>query len=359
MWSTKNTGARILGTCVGSRDNNFNLIRLIAAFMVLVGHSWPLALGESVSDPMGRLTGHHMGALAVEIFFFTSGFLVTGSIVSRGNVLDYARARALRIFPALIVAMLLSVLVLGPVFTSLALADYFSSRQTWGFAVETTTFLVRGFDHLPGVFVNNPAPNAINGSLWTLPRELKMYILLGILWWVSTRFLRVRLPQAFELLVYAIGLGGIGLHFVQHFLHLSHGPVATTGMFFMGASAFVLRDRIVLRADWFALCLAVLIVSAAHPLAFFVAVHLTLAYLVLWLAYIPASPALRSYNRLGDYSYGTYIYAFPIQQAVAALIPGVTPWGMIALASPPTLVLAVLSWHLIEDRALRLKARVA
>ena len=355
--------AKNLGTCVGSRDNNFNLIRLIAAYSVLVGHSWPLAQGESVSDPLGRLTGHHMGALAVEVFFFTSGFLVTGSILSRGNLWAYAKARGLRIFPGLWVAMILSVIVLGLGFSSLPAREYFTSSKTLGFLVETTTFLIRGFDHLPGVFTNNPAPNAVNGSLWTLPRELKKYILLGAVWFASARLLRDRLPrvggwQVFDLIILGIATVGIGLHFIQHFVGWPHGPVATTGVFFMGAAAYVLRDRIVLRGDWFFVCLAALLISSVNEKAFFVAVHLTLAYLVLWLAYIPANAVVRSYNRLGDYSYGTYIYAFPIQQAVAVLVPGVTPWGMMAWASPVTLVLAVASWHLVEERALRLKARV-
>jgi peptidoglycan/LPS O-acetylase OafA/YrhL len=73
------------------------------------------------------------------------------------------------------------------------------------------------------------------------------------------------------------------------------------------------------------------------------------------MAYVP-SGQIRNYNRLGDYSYGLYIWAFPVQQSIAALIPGVSVAYMIVISATVSIILAVISWHLVERRALNLKA---
>jgi peptidoglycan/LPS O-acetylase OafA/YrhL len=80
--------------------------------------------------------------------------------------------------------------------------------------------------------------------------------------------------------------------------------------------------------------------------------------LVLALAYLPGG-FIRHFNRFGDYSYGLYIYAFPVQQSIAALIPGVGVAAMIALSFVVSLLLSIMSWHLIEKRALALKGSYA
>ena len=344
-----------LDAYAGSRDNNFNLIRFVAAALVLVSHCWPLSQGVGMDDPLARFTGHTMGSLAVEVFFFASGFLVTGSLMARGNVLDYAAARILRIFPGLIVAIVFTVIVLGVSFDERSFGDFFTAKATLGFLFQNTTFLIRGFNDLPGIFAGNPYPDAVNGSLWTLPRELRMYCVLAALWFVA-RKLPKKWPGLFEPMIFCIAGVGLGMHFFQYFTGRPHGPVATTGIFFLGASAYVLRGRIRVSPELFACCLLALIASLVHREAFFTVRHLTLGYIVLWLAYAPGG-AMRAFNRLGDYSYGLYIYAFPVQQAVVALVPGVSIAGLFLRAMPITLGLAIASWHLVEARALRLKGR--
>ena len=99
-----------------------------------------------------------------------------------------------------------------------------------------------------------------------------------------------------------------------------------------------------------------LLVAVALAGAFLPAYMVVLPYLVMWLAYVPAGP-VRAYNQVGDYSYGIYIYAFPVQQAVVALVPGISPAGVLAASLPIVAMLAVLSWHLIESPALGLLRR--
>jgi peptidoglycan/LPS O-acetylase OafA/YrhL len=82
----------------------------------------------------------------------------------------------------------------------------------------------------------------------------------------------------------------------------------------------------------------------------------TVPYLIMLAAYLP-NGAIRLYNRLGDYSYGIYLLAFPVQQTIVSLSHGVKPWELTALSLPPTIILAALSWHLVERRALAMKTR--
>jgi len=127
-------------------------------------------------------------------------------------------------------------------------------------------------------------------------------------------------------------------------------------MFFTGSTFFILKDRITLSPAAFITCVTAMLLSMCDPRTFFVVYMLTLAYILFYFAYVP-SRLIHSYNRLGDYSYGIYIYAFPVQQSVAALWPGVSVLSMILISTLVTLTLSVLSWHLLEKHALRLKSR--
>ena len=125
------------------RDNNFNLIRIVAALVVLVTHSFAL-VGESI--------GMTIGLIAVDVFFIVSGFLVTASLLTRQSTIEFLWARALRIFPALLVMLLLTVFVLGPFFTSLPLSSYFSDRTTYDYLLKCSTLFTGVVYKLPGVF---------------------------------------------------------------------------------------------------------------------------------------------------------------------------------------------------------------
>jgi peptidoglycan/LPS O-acetylase OafA/YrhL len=126
--------------------------------------------------------------------------------------------------------------------------------------------------------------------------------------------------------------------------------------FFTGAALRVVADKVPVSTAWMLGAVALLIAGVVYPTIFPWIYTLTLPYLVLYAAYGVAGP-LRAYNRMGDYSYGTYIYAFPIQQLVVALMPGVTPWGLTLYAMAATLVFAVASWHWVEQPASRWRWR--
>lgn len=337
------------------RDNNFNLIRIIAALAVLITHSFALAIGSGLAEPFRESLGMSMGDIAVDVFFVTSGFLVTASILSRQSALEFLWARILRIYPALFVMLFLTVFVLGVAFTSVSMKTYWSSSQTYIYLARGATLLAGVAFKLPGVFDGNPYQQAVNGSLWTMPHEVRLYGVLVLVWLGLHWKPHLRL-HVFKNTLIAFALVAALYVLTAHIYALPIGVVPKLFfMFFSGAAFYVLRKHIALNPWLFGIFAMGLFVAAGNKDAFFFVYILVIAYVLFYLAYVPSGP-IRQYNKLGDYSYGIYIYAFPVQQSIAALIPGVTVPQMIALSAVITLTLAVLSWHLLEKRALRHKA---
>ena len=120
-------GNRSLG-----RDNNLNLVRLVAALMVMYMHSFALCTNAQQQDLMYTLTFHKAlsGQVGVDIFFIISGFLIYRSYDRSNNVFKYLKARFLRIWPLLALFVLISALVLGPMFSVLDRGTYFSGHET-------------------------------------------------------------------------------------------------------------------------------------------------------------------------------------------------------------------------------------
>ena len=344
----------LLSAHANSRDNNFNLVRFVAAALVLYSHSFAVALGSVDAEPLRSTIGMTWGLIAVDVFFVTSGFLIASSYFARNNLLGFAWARIMRIYPALLVAVIFCVLVVGLSFTTLSAWEYLSTVQTFKFLLKNS-LLFFGLEYdLPGVFANNPWQHAVNGSLWTLPYEVRMYALLAAILfaigYIQNRFSVIRSPKYILLCIAATAaVANIGNHFYTyasvHFVHLF-------SMFFVGAAYYAWREHVRLSLGLFVF-VSVLIASL-NANVFFVLYVIGVPYLTLFIAYVP-SGRIRNFNKVGDYSYGVYVYAFPVQQSIAALVPGISVAGMILASFCVTLFLSVLSWHLIEKRCLKLK----
>lgn len=340
---------RTLGSCDTGRDNNFNLLRMLAAAGVLVSHAYPLSLGAGAKEPLARfLDGMSLGSVSVLVFFSISGFFITKSFVFSTSWKRFLAARALRLFPALFVVLAVTVLVAGLFLTAADQAAFWNAVP--GYMLRNLTLFKLDYS-LPGVFEGNPYGTAINGSLWTLFYEVVCYAgvfvagLLGVL----------RRPRLFAL---CLGIAVV-LCLVMPYLptHPRFQALARLALpFAIGAGFFVWRNVIPLSMPLvFGLGLLAWVVQGSG--AFQSVFVLALSYGVFVLGYRP-STFFQRYNRLGDYSYGTYIYAFPVQQLVAS--SGVSdPLVNIALALPVTLFCAVLSWHLVERVALEFKPRAA
>ena len=342
------------------RDNNYNLLRFLAAAVVIYSHSFPMSGVKS--DPLERLVGFSFGHLAVDVFFVVSGFLVTSSLLSRRDLRSFAIARALRLFPVLVVGAVGTALLVGPWQTELPLAKYLAHPGTWQFVFQNSVPWPFGVCYvLPGVFQHVPLHGAVNGSLWSLPWELSMYVILCALGALAVAGRRALSERALRRALVALGVGATlgftiyeGFDFPYQF-HLSQS-LRLMSLFFGGATLLVVSDRVPLSGK-VALAAAVLLVADfLLPRPFMAVYAVALVYLVIWLAYAPAGP-LAFYSRVGDYSYGTYVYAFPIGQCVAASIPGASATTILLFTLPLTLACAIPSWHLLEERILALKPR--
>jgi peptidoglycan/LPS O-acetylase OafA/YrhL len=295
-------------------------------------------------------TGFTLGEHAVNGFFAISGFLVTMSFTNRGWR-DYVVARTLRIAPGLIAATFVVALVLGAVLTALPLSAYWSDGATWRFIVGTlTTF--KSSAGLPGVLEANPFRFPM-GTVWTLKYETFCYI--GVLAAGLAGLLRGR--WAAMVLVVGLGAAIAGLDLMR--------PDAGKGLqtalrlpfiFAAGAACYVWRDR--LRLSTIAVIALFAVTALASATFWFKALLFAAeAYGVIWLALMPAL----SHRRLDiktDLSYGTYLYGWPMQQALHAARPAMVPEVLLVPAIAVTLVVAALSWFLVERPALSLKGRI-
>jgi peptidoglycan/LPS O-acetylase OafA/YrhL len=338
-------------TCQG-RDNNLNLIRVLAAIAVLVSHAYPIALGPGTPEPLLQTLERSLGTLAVEMFFIISGFLIAQSYDRSSSNLRFAIARVLRLWPALIVSIGLVALPMGFFVTTLTPGQYLGSSETWSFIARNLTLISVQYE-LPGVFQQNPF-TGVEGSIWTLIHEVACYVglfMIGVLGLLRRKAVMAAMFTALLLFTFAVNHYGIDLNpKVNKFL-----PLAVA--FGIGTAFYIWRDGIGLSVLVMCATIGLAIALRTTPVYDFV-FKLALAYTVFWLAYVP-SGVLRLYNHVGDYSYGIYIYAFPVQGLVVWLFGPMTPLTNMAIALPMTLIPSILSWHLIEAPALKLKSSIA
>lgn len=333
------------------RPSGFDYLRLLLSIGVIAVHTVVVQYGLEADRDMFSGPARPIIYLILPSFFALSGFLVAGSL-DRNNVPNFLTLRAIRIFPALSVEVLLSAFILGPLFTSFALSEYFTDRKFFIYFLNAL-----GIIHyeLPGVFLDNPFAVTVNAQLWTVPYELECYIALAAL--AILRFHRH--PTAFlALLVIVCVAAGVHAHFAgrEAFLERHATGRILVLSFLFGVVLYGLRDRIPHHPALAALALLLSGVFVWNEsLSYFVPA--TAAYLTLYAGLLnpPRVGPLKS----ADYSYGMYLYGFPVQQSVTHVTGALLPWWIhfpVSLAI--TCVFAAFSWHVIESRIMNQKKRV-
>ncbi|HZH52569.1 MAG TPA: acyltransferase family protein [Microvirga sp.] len=329
--------------------NNFTLLRLLLAMAVVVSHAFSVTTGVVMDEPLAAWTGFTLGEHAVNGFFVVSGFLVTMSFDQRGWR-DYVIARSLRIAPGLIVATLAVALLLGGAMTRLPLIEYLESPDLRRFIGMTLTSFKSNIA-LPGVFADNPFKFPM-GTVWTLKYEVLCYA--GVLAFGLAGLVRSR--AAALALVAGLALSMASLDFFR--------PDAPKGMetslrlpliFAFGAALYAWRNRARLSGP-LALALLAATALASGTFLYKTLLFLSTSYAVMWLALAPVLTR-RSYEPKADLSYGTYLYGWPVQQALHALFPATAAVVLLAPSLLITLAAAAASWYAVEKPALALKAR--
>jgi peptidoglycan/LPS O-acetylase OafA/YrhL len=326
----------------------FDAVRLFLATSVLLWHSILLAYGMKLFDDPFWLIFWSAAFMIVPAFFGLSGFLVTGSMLRVKEVRAFIAFRALRIFPALIVEICLSALILGPIVTNLALSRYFSDSLFWSYFANVIGFVQF---RLPGVFTSNPF-DYVNGQLWTVPSEMLCYITLGTL-----MAFKVAPRRRVILFLFVIA----SLASTLSLRHDRGSDQSWQGLllcFYAGSLMYLYREKIPVHLGLFvASCIWGYCVHRFVPHAFPVLGPIPMTYIAVYLGMnaIPRVPLLMT----GDYSYGIYLYGAPIQQTLIWLFPGNPWWLMFLVAFPITAFWAAFSWHWIEKRALKLRKLIA
>lgn len=336
-------------------ENNFDFLRLFAALCIAFTHSFGL-LGQISREPLALITGKYNSAfIGLSIFFCISGFLITKSATTSGNVLNFAWRRFLRIQPLLIIVTLLSIFLIGPLFTQLDIRSYFLQPATWSYL--RNIFPPTGIQYtLPQVFTNNTEQNSVNGSLWTLVLEERFYIVSMIVFFFSMQG-----RKSFYL--FFVALYNV-LCFVNAFAwHFSdagafQGTIAFYALLFFNSGLLYHLDIDFTKTKKTVLLIvsAVLVVLLAQFPEKSLLMACAIPVFIIQLAHIRGF--LNKTAKYGDFTYGIYIFSFPIQQCIIALTEGKTgPYPLFFQTILITLPLAILSWHLLEKRMLLLKER--
>ena len=328
--------------------NNFGLLRLLAALAVVVSHSIHLAGAPESAEPLAAATGFSLGEHAVHMFFTISGVLIAASLLRSTSLLSYFRARALRLLPGLTVCVLLTVLVLGPLLSTVPALAYFHDGAVWRY-LAVTLGLITANAPLPGLFTHNPVPDVVNLPLWTLKYEALCYFGLALLGVTGLiRSLRVTTMVLVPLLAAWIAVAAFPeqLHVgstLLSFLRLAFS-------FGLGTLAFVWRDRLPLH--WYGVAATLFGMAAllGTPLQA-PATQIFVAYATLWAASLPLG-VLGALPRKDDLSYGIYIYDWLIAQSLLVIWPGLSQPVLLAATLALLLPVAALSWFLIEKPAL-------
>ena len=339
------------GTQWDGRENNFDFMRLSLAVLVIYSHAYALGLGSEALEPVLRATHGQIsgGVIAVDSFFVMSGFLITASAERSRGVGAYLKKRVARIYPAFIVAMILSVLLILPLSGGRLYYSGWPARLG-NFLLQTLRLWEFSYT---GAFKGNPFPGTINGSTWSVPYEFWCYIgvaLLMLAGWLRRRGLMLGLFLAawvigilFQWRGWILGGKQLGLVLGPPQLWARMLPLYLAGLVF-----YLYRGHIPLRG-WMAAAAALSLVAASwFPLGWTTMFPFAGTYLLFWFAFTPWVK-LHRVGRFGDFSYGTYLYAFPIEQMVMkGFGHAVAPTILFAIATPITLVVAVGSWYGVE-----------
>lgn len=316
------------------KSNNLQFIRFVAAIAVILSHSFSISgtgreFFDSVTD--GTLS---LGGISVSVFFVCGGYLIMKSARRNSTFSGYFSARAKRIFPPLWLTVIVSI-VWGGAISLIPLKEYFMSAQTYKYLLNGVLIPVHG---LPGVFESNPYGSTVNGALWTLSVEFVCYIMC-----FAVAKMHLDSKKRYLLLSPLAVAAIVAERFLPPIIASAVRPSA---LFFIGMGYCIFEDKIELNV----------FAAAASAVAFAVTVYLEvpdvgvyifLPYILFTLSFgIPQLPGI--FGKLGDISYGIYLWGFPVQQSVVSFVGQMNPYVNFAVSALIAILLGTITYYLTE-----------
>ncbi len=337
----------LLSEVSNSRDNNLNIIRFVAAIMVIFSHAYPLSDGAGCYDLLYKLTRGqtHFGNFAVCVFFFFSGFLINRTVHKGCSGYSFFKARCIRIFPCLAVVVFFCAFILGSCVTTYSLKAYLTDIGTYQYLLNII-FVIR--HSLPGVFETNIYDSSVNGPLWTLPVEFLCYIVCYILWKIGfseKRRMKYLIPLFFV------------TYFAFYYVVFTKRPVLQTalracGMFYCGIIYHTYQEFIRINR-WGVFVCSVGMALGAVVYRYDVGLLFCLPYILIYLAF-GTRTKLSKFGKKNEISYGIYLCAWPIQQTIVMLFGGsMVPWLNFLITLPLALCGGFLLNIFIEKPLMR------
>lgn len=336
------------------RPTGFDYLRLVLACAIVCFHSAVTCYGERAQDALTAGPARPLIGALLPMFFALSGFLVAGSLERTKTVGMFLGLRAIRIFPALAMESLIAALIVGPLLTTYPLSAYAADPRFHSYFLN-----ILGDPHyyLPGVFETNPF-SKVNAQLWTIPFELRCYLVLAVLALLGIGRRRV------------IALMGAAAFFVYHAtdavlhhpdrINAVHGTLPGwlfVESFLIGVAIYLYREKLPWSRTWGVLSFGIGLLLLLLPYGEAVAVF-PLTYATVWLGLTnaPKHGVLKG----ADYSYGIFLYGFTIQQTLMHFLPWAHHWWInILLALPCATAVAAFSWYVVEKPALGLRKPLA
>ena len=334
-------------------DNFFTPLRIIMALMVIIGHAFVIYYGSSSDEP--KMFLHYTPSYtAVNAFFIASGFLVTKSMLYRGDLGSFSSARILRIFPALIAHVFIVAFVIGAFMTALPLREYFTHPDVLKQPLYVLTFYKTDM-FLPGVFLENYEQHG-SAALWTLRYEVLAYIGTAALF--AFGFMRRKWMIAAPLIVCSLAWIIAHRFGIMDSLPATLRSVLRFGIAYgLGAAMCAYQDKIRLFLPA-AIVLGVITYFLNTAPEVEILYNFVLAIIVFYLAYMKA-PKVKFLQNLSDTSYGIYIYHWVILQVIKAVNPDISLGALIVSGTAFSIVVAYGSWLFIEKPALARKTQFA
>lgn len=335
-----------------SRNNNGNLIRVVAAIFVIISHGFVL-VGYTTHNPLLKIF-YQLGPLGLAMFFILSGFFISSSFINlKANVWHFLLNRFLRIWPGLIISLTLTSILLNILYNNFIHTGVITSSLKYIYS--GILLMNTGLLGIHGVFVGKYIYPVINGSLWTINYECIMCCILAFIGVFNLVSTHSRISKIFWLT--GLLLCGVAYSYQSNYSVITISSDFLPDffkfalLFTIGVCFQIFKNKIKLHflifLSMFLLTISFLFFDMPITVLFYIA----LGYTIIWLCFVPQT--LLFYNRLGDYSYGIYIYGWPVEQYLSQYFRN--PFYLAAFTIVVSSAFAVISWNFIEKKALSLK----